>query len=45
MYRYRDVHWCARLVYRFLNWLEKDHCEMAIAYDYSEDHNDDEVLK
>lgn len=47
VYRYKDKIKFALLVYRFLNWIEKDHCEKAfqtcqVGADFS---GADEVLK
>lgn len=45
VYRYKDTNKAAYIIYRILNWIDKDHCEKAFAQDQSGFDPNDDVLK
>ena len=45
VYLYKDTNCIARLVYKFLDWLQPGHCEAAVLYDSKSADNNNSVLK
>ena len=42
VYRYKDKNWCARVVYKCLNWIDPQHCEQSLE---PEQNHKNDVLK